>query len=334
MIFITGGTGFIGSYIIQQLVLQGRPVLALRRSTTLPFYIDKSIWNSVQWIDGDVLDVVALEEAMQQCDAVIHAAAVVSFAKSDAKQLEAVNVEGTANVVNAAVQSGTVQRFIHISSVAALGRTTKQELKDEKWEWKEDKSNTVYAQTKHRAELEVWRGMAEGLQGLILNPSTVLGFGNWHQSSSAIFKNVAKGFPWYTEGENGFVGVADVAAAAIAAMDSELTEQRFIINAENRPFRWVFNQIAAGLGVKPPHKKATPFLGEIAWRLEALKHLLGGAKPLLNAETAKVAQSKTHFNNAAFLQAFPNFKYQPLGKVIADACMQYRQAMSSGLLSL
>lgn len=334
MVFVTGGTGFIGSYIIKQLVQAGRPVLALRRSPTLPQHIDAGIWEAVQWAEGDVLDVVALADAMSRCTAVIHAAAVVSFHKKEEDRMRQVNVEGTANVVNAALESGTVQRIVHISSVAALGRTKEGVQKDESTEWKDNDNNTAYARSKHAAELEVWRGMAEGLEGVVLNPSTVLGYGNWHQSSCALFRNAYKEFPWYTDGVNGFVGVEDVAAAAVAFLDSTINEERFIVNAENRPFKWVFDHIAGGFGKKQPYKKATPFLGEIAWRVEALKHLMGGSLPLLTAETAKVAQSKTTFSNQKLLQALPQFTYQSLEKVIGESCARYLQAMEKGSLTL
>lgn len=334
MVFITGGTGFIGSYIIKQLVEAGQPVLALRRSATLPQHIDAAVWEKVQWLDGDVLDVVALADAMQQCSAVIHAAAVVSFHKKDVARMQQVNVEGTANVVNAALESGTVQRMVHISSVAALGRTKEGITKDETTEWKDGSNNTAYARSKHAAELEVWRGLAEGLEGIILNPSTVLGYGNWHQSSCAIFKNAYKEFPWYTDGVNGFVGVQDVAAAAVAALNNDINGERFIVNAENRPFKWVFDQIASGFGKKAPHKKASAFMGEVAWRLEAAKHLLGGPSPLLTAETAKVARSKTSFNNSKLLHALPRFTYQPLEEIIRASCAQYQQAIAAGRLTL
>jgi len=333
IILVTGGTGFLGAYIIKNLVEKGHAIRAIRRSATLPFFIDKSIWNKVEWVDGDVLDVVSLGEAMQGVDAVIHSAAIVSFKKENRKEMYMVNIEGTTNVVNMALEA-SVRRILHVSSVAALGRTTKATTVTEEKKWEENNNNTHYAITKHHAEMEVWRGFAEGLQGVIINPSTILGFGNWHQSSGAIFKNAYKGFPWYTKGVNGFTGVEDVAEAAAQLLFSSINEKRFIVNTENRSFQSLFNTMAAGFDKKPPHRYASPNMSQIAWRLEKLKAFFTGSKPLLSKETAKVAHSQTSFDNTALLNALPGFSFTPLDTVINKACHQYRQAINLGSLTL
>ncbi|SHF63263.1 Nucleoside-diphosphate-sugar epimerase [Cnuella takakiae] len=330
---MTGGTGFLGVYILQSLVQTGIGVRAIRRSDALPFYLPRAIAEQVEWVPGDVLDVVSLEEAMEGIDAVIHSAAVVSFHSSDRQLLQQVNVEGTANVVNMAIERG-VRRLVHISSVAALGRSVKAETVNEEKKWTDSKRNTAYAISKHGAEMEVWRGFAEGLEGVILNPSTILGFGNWHQSSCAIFKNAYQEFPWYTNGVNGFVGVEDVAQAAVQALLSDLHGKRFIVSADDLSFRNLLHLIADGFGKKRPAQNATPLLAGLAWRLEALKAMLSGKKPLLTSETARIAQSQTRFENSALLQALPGFTYTPLPVVIERAAAQYLQALNDGRLSL
>jgi dihydroflavonol-4-reductase len=289
--------------------------------------------NQVQWIEGDVLDSMLLYDAMRDADAVIHAAAIVSFSKSERHQMYHVNVEGTANVVNAAIEN-KVKRFLHISSVAALGRTTKTETITEEKKWEENKNNTHYAISKYHSELQVWRGFAEGLQGVVINPSTVLGYGDWHQSSCAIFKNAYREFPWYTTGINGFVGVEDVAEAAVQLALSDIDQQKFIVNAENWSFQQLFDTIADGFGKKHPHKEASKGMGEIAWRLEKIKALFTGRKPLLTRETAKVAHSKTSFDNSALLNALPGFQFTPLETVIKNSCEKYTEALQQGLISL
>ena len=332
-VFVTGGTGFIGSYIIKNLVEKGHSVRAIRRTVKTPFYIPAEVFNKVEWVNGDILDVVSLTDAMQGVDAVVHSAAIVSFSKKERQEMYHVNVEGTANVVNAAVEN-KIKRFLHISSVAALGRTIKTETVNEKKKWEENKNNTHYAISKHHSELQVWRGFAEGLEGVIINPSTVLGFGDWHQSSCAIFKNAYKEFPWYTKGINGFVGVEDVGEATVQLLFSDLTQRRYIINAENWSFQQLFNTIADGFHKIHPHREATKTMGEIAWRLESLKEIFTGKKALLTRETAKVAHSKTSFDNAALLKDLPNFQFNHLEKVIIRACEKYQEALNSGILSL
>lgn len=325
-VFVTGGTGFLGAYIIKNLVEKGVAVRALRRSAALPRFIPPAIFENIEWVQGDVLDVVALHDAIEGVDGVIHAAALVSYQPSDRARMYQTNVEGTANVVNAALENN-VMRFVHISSIAALGRSAKHEKVTEDRKWEDNKSNTQYGITKHLAELEVWRGFAEGLKGVILNPSMILGFGNWDQSSGALFKSIYDGFPWYTTGINGFVGVEDVAEAAVQLLQSNIHQKRFIASAENWVFQDVFNAVADGFGKKRPRLRATPFLGELAWRAERLKAFVAGKKPVLTKESARVAQSKTEFDHSALLHALPQFRFTPLAIVIKDACAKYLQAV-------
>ena len=333
MILVTGGTGFLGAYIIKNLVEKGHTVRAIRRSAKNPFFIEDAIWQKVEWVEGDVLDVVSLGNAMQGVDTVIHSAAVVSFTKERRKEMYATNINGTENVVNMALEAG-VRRLLHVSSVAALGRTTNASMVNEGKKWEENSNNTHYAITKHHAEMHAWRGFAEGLEGVIINPSTILGYGNWHQSSCAIFKNAYKSFPWYTKGVNGFVGVEDVAEAAVRLLHSEVNEQRFIVNAENLSFQSLLNTMAEGFGKRPPHRYANRTLSRVAWRMEKIKSLLTGSKPLLSKETAKVAHSQTSFDNTALLNALPGFRFTQLDNVIRKACKQYGQAVEKGILTL
>jgi nucleoside-diphosphate-sugar epimerase len=265
--------------------------------------------------------------------AVIHSAAIVSFNKKERHHMYHVNVEGTANVVNAAIEN-RINRFLHISSVAALGRTIKTETVTEQKKWEENKANTHYAISKHHSELNVWRGFAEGLEGIVINPSTVLGYGDWHQSSCAIFKSGYKEFAWYTNGINGFVGVEDVAEAATQLLFSDITQKKFIVSAENWSFQHLFNSIADGFNKKRSHKEATKTMGEIAWRLEKIKEILTGKKALLTRETAKIAHSKTSFDNTALLNALPDFQFTSLDSVIKKACEEYQRALQSGILTL
>ena len=326
-ILVTGGTGFLGSYIIKLLVEKGYGVRAIRRSNKIPSWIPVAIFNttstgSVEWVDGDVLDVVALQDAMEGVDKIIHSAAVVSFVKKERKKMYQVNVDGTANVVNMALEKN-IKRFVHISSVASLGRTAGGGHVNEEKKWEESKVNTHYAKSKYKAEVEVWRAVSEGLNAVILNPSTILGYGDWHSSSCAIFKNIHDGFKWYTSGINGFVDVEDVAKAAVLLMESKITEQRFIINGDSWPFKKLQDTIADGFGKKRPSKLATPFLLNMAWRVGKFKSFFTGKKQLLTKESARVALSKTYFDNDKILNALPGFSFTPLEETIKKACEHY-----------
>ncbi|HNC40064.1 MAG TPA: NAD-dependent epimerase/dehydratase family protein, partial [Chitinophagaceae bacterium] len=231
------------------------------------------------------------------------------------------------NVVNVMLEKN-INRLVYISSVAALGRTAGGGHVNEERKWEDSKINTHYSITKHKAEMEVWRGISEGLNAVILNPSTILGFGDWTTGSCAIFKNIQKGISWFTPGINGFVDVEDVAKATMQILESEITEQRFIVNGHTWPFKKLQETIAENFGKKKPTRAANPFLLGIAWRIEKIKSLLTGHKPLLTKESAKVACSQTWFENEKLLNALPGFTYRPLEETIKKACDQYKQIAS------
>jgi nucleoside-diphosphate-sugar epimerase len=265
---------------------------------------------------------VSLEEAMEGVDAVIHSAAIVSFLKKERKQMYQVNVDGTANVVNMMLEKN-IRRLVYISSVAALGRTADGGHVNEEKKWEDSKVNTHYAISKYKAEMEVWRGCAEGLETIILNPSTILGYGDWNSGSSAVFKNVYKEFKWFVPGTNGFVDVEDVAKAAVLFLESNITEQRYIVSGHTWAFKNIQEAIADQFNKRKPTKEATAFLLGIAWRLEWLKSKFSGSKPLLSKESAKVASSKTWFENDKILKALPGFSFTPLEETIKKACEKY-----------
>ena len=328
-IFVTGGTGFLGSYIIKELVEKGYAVRAIRRTNSrVPFYIPAEILDKVEWVEGDVLDVVSLEEAMEGMDVVIHAAAIVSFWKQERKEMYKVNVDGTANIVNMALDKN-IKRLVHISSVAALGRMKNGGSVNEERKWEESKINTHYARSKQRAEMEVWRGAGEGLDVVILNPSTILGYGDWNNSSCAVFKNVFDEFGWYSMGVNGFVDVEDVARAVVMLMKSDICEERFIINGENWSFKKLLDTIAGSFGKKKSGREITSIILAMAFMLENVKSMFTGKKPLLTKESAKVALSKTVFENQKFLKAMPEFSFTPLSESISKACEKYSAGIHS-----
>ncbi len=322
MILVTGGTGFLGAYIIKELIEKGHTVRAIRRTNKLPFFISSALFDKVEWVEGDILDINSLEVAMEGIDTVIHSAAVVSFIKNERGNMYHVNVDGTANVVNIALEK-KVRRIIYISSVAALGRTAGGGHVDEEKKWEVSKVNTHYAKSKYKGEIEVWRGFSEGLNGVILNPSTILGYGDWNNSSCSIFKKVYEEFQFYTGGINGFVDVEDAAKVIVLFAENNITEQRYIVNAENWEFQHLQNSIADGFNKKRPTKTATPFLMSLTWRLEKIKSLVSGNKPLITKESAKVAQSKTYFENAKILKDLKGFSFTPLEETIKKACKLY-----------
>jgi nucleoside-diphosphate-sugar epimerase len=321
MIFVTGGSGLVGSHLIHQLIKKGRKVRAIYRNIIPKF----ALAEKVEWIKGDILDVLALEDGMKGVDEVYHCAAIVSFNPRTVQQMFRTNIEGTANVVNACLETG-VKKLCYVSSVAALGRIRNNQEVNETMRWSEETSNSRYGRSKHLAEMEVWRGISEGLQAVIVNPVIILGAGDWNKGSSEIFKSAYKEFPWYTEGVTGFVDVQDVVDAMIQLMENNISEQRFILSEGNHTYKEVFSLIAKAFGKKPPHKKVSPLIASLIWRLEAARALFTGIDPLLTRETAQTAQAVVRFNNSKLFNYLPGFKYTPLAETIKRVCQELSSA--------
>ncbi len=319
MILVTGGSGLVGSELISQLLAQGNKIKAIYNSTRLTISHQDLIP-----VKCDILDTAALEEAMQGVTQLYHCAAMVSFSAKNKDQLLKINIEGTANVVNAALDAG-VTKMVHVSSVSALGRIRENETVTEEMNWTEESSNSVYGKSKYLGEMEVWRGIGEGLQAVVVNPSLILGSGDWNKGSSEIFRSVYNEFPWYTEGVTGVIDVKDVARAMILLMNSEINKQRFILNAENLSYKEVFTNIAKCFGKKPPHKKVTPFIAAIVWRLEAIKSMFTGKDALVTKETARTALAKVYFDNNKILKALPGFQFTPINETIKNICATLKQ---------
>jgi len=316
--FITGATGLVGTHLIKQLVKQKKKIKALYRSD-IPFTD-----SNIKWIKGDIFDIVLLEEILNDVDEIYHCAGKVSFNPKDKKQLFKTNVEGTANIVNACFEAG-VKKLLHVSSVSALGRIRENTTVNETMQWSEETSNSVYGESKYLAEMEVWRGITEGLNAVIVNPTIILGAGDWNTGSSEIFKAIYKEFPYYSEGVTGFVDVIDVVKAMIALMNSDISAERFIISAENISYKELFDMIAEAFNKKPPHKKITPFLAAAVWRLEAIRSSFTGKAPFITKETARTALAKVYFDNGKLLKALPSFNYAPLKKSVERICDELMQ---------
>lgn len=318
-ILVTGGAGLVGNELLHQLLQQGYSVTAIHNSTPI-----RIVHPNLKTVQCNILDVTKLYEVMQGITCVHHCAAIVSFEAKEKYRLLKINIEGTANVVNACLDAG-VKKIIHVSSVSALGRIREGQLINEEMNWTEETSNSIYGKSKYLGEMEVWRGTGEGLQAVSVCPSLILGGDNWNDGSSAVFKSAWNEFKWYTEGGGGFVDVRDVAKIMILLMNSEITNERFIVSAENLSYRHVFNSIAKCFNKKPPYKKVTPFMTEIVWRLEALKAALTGKKSLLTKETAQTALTTVRFDNSKILKALPSFQFIPIAETIEYTCNSLKE---------
>lgn len=325
MILVTGGSGLLGKELITQLLAQGRKVTAIYNKTLLPDF-NSPLFTQYQC---NILDVVGLEELMQRgIEQVYHCAAIITFSPKHKEELFKVNIEGTANVVNAALNAG-VTKMVHVSSVAALSKRKDGEPITEEINWTEEDGLSNYGQSKYSGELEVWRGIGEGLKSVVVNPAVILGAGDWNGGSSQIFKTYYENFPWYSDGVTGFVDVKDVAAIMIQLMESDISAERFIVSADNKTYQEIFNLIAKGFNKKIPSRKVTPLIAKIVWRLEVIKSWFTGKAPLVTKETAAAALEKVYFDNSKLKKFLPQFSYRSIEETITQTCTALQQKLNN-----
>lgn len=314
----------MGSYLLRYLVREGYThVRALRRPGSRMDLAAEAA-DRIEWLEGDLLDEAFLEEALAGVRLVYHSAAVVSFDPRDRKQMYRVNVEGTAALVNAALYR-EVDKLVHVSSIATLGRTREGQTLDEDNKWQRSRFNSHYAVSKFRAEQEVWRGAAEGLNAAVVNPSVILGSGRWDEGALGLYRLVWDGFPFYPRGGTGFVDVRDVARFMVRLMESDLSGQRFVLNADNWPYRQLLTGIARRLDRRPPRWPLPRLFRSAAWRWEWLRSRLTGHCPLITRETAANAARTFYFDNRRS-QAALGFSYIPLEQTLSESCRQFREA--------
>lgn len=325
MILVTGATGMVGSYLTYALVSRGRRVRAIKRSNSsiallqnVFSYLSEDpdlLYPLIEWVDGDVLDMYSLEEAMEGVSEVYHCAGVVSFEPRNRKQMMLVNVEGTANVVNAAIHC-QVKKLCHVSSIASLSRTEESEVIDENASWKTSKRNSVYALSKCGGEREVWRGIEEGLDAVIVNPAVIIGYAGNNGGSSQFFSTIDKCSWFYSNGVNGFVDVQDVVKCMIALMESNITGQRYVLSAEDLSYKDIFTMIAENLGKRKPFMRAGNHLLELVWRAEKVRSTLFGGSPMITKETVNTQKSQYYYSSKKIKEALA-FEFTPIKESIA-----------------
>lgn len=293
----------------------------LRRADS-KILLPEEICREVEWIEGDILNPASIYEAMKGVEEVYHCAAIVSFQSSHRNQMMEVNGEGTAIVVNAALEAG-VKKFLHVSSIAALGRSIHQNEITEETDWEESPLNSSYAISKYLGEMEVWRGIEEGLNAVIVNPSVILGAWNWNRGTARFFSQAEKGNIFYTHGTTGFVDVRDVAACMIQLMDKNISGQRFILNSENLTYKKFFGFLAEGFSNKPPSVLVRPWLSGIGWRIEALRCKISGSSPIVTRENHIIAHQHFRYDNKKISELL-DYKFRSVRETIQESIQTKR----------
>jgi len=326
MNFVTGGTGLLGSHLLFDLLSRGEKIRALKRPSSnieqvrkvFSYYTPEAddLFNQIEWVDGDVLDFYSLKEALEGIDQVYHCAAIVSFDAKKRAQIIQDNVNGTANLVNACLEQ-RIKKYCHVSSIAAIGKSEISGPITEEGLWQNSKNKSAYSISKHLSEMEVWRGTAEGLNAVIVNPSIILGPGNWNSGSSKIFSTIYGGLRFYTKGVIGYVDVRDVSKAMIMLMKSDSSSERFIVSSENLSYEYVLKTIALNLGIKIPDIYARKWVSEIAWRIYKLKGLAFNKPALLSRENARTAHKSSYYSHQKLIDHL-YFKFIPIEQSIKE----------------
>lgn len=324
MIFVTGGTGLIGSFLLHELRARGLQVRALHRGT-----VPTDAASGVEWVAGDLLDSGLLASAISsEVTHVFHCAGLVSYAPQDEDALLQVNVEGTAAVVDACLTRPGI-RLGHVSSVAALGNppalaadetSADTRIITESATWDLGASHPAYATSKYLGELEVWRGVAEGLSAVIINPSVVLGPGDWHRSSTRLLRYAYDEHYFYTRGLLNFVDVRDVVAHFLRLM-LELPPtppERYILSGGACSLGDLLRAAASVFGRRPPAVAVPDWAAEVIWRFEHVRSLLTGARPLITRDTARAGRLPIRYD-AHKAQQTTGLSFKPLADTIAWA---------------
>ncbi|HTE32082.1 MAG TPA: NAD-dependent epimerase/dehydratase family protein [Chryseolinea sp.] len=325
MIAVTGGNGQLGSFLIRKLIDTGESFVALRRSGSNVSLLD-DVSDKIAWRDADIMDPVSLRKALHGITKVIHTAATVSFNPRLAHQVMDINIIGTRNIVNICLDIG-VDRLVHVSSVAALGRQKGQQHIDETNKWIDTPFNNVYAKSKHLAELEVFRGLEEGLSAVIINPSLILAGANWDVSSARLFKYAWDEKPFYMDGFVNFVDVNDVSEIIYSLLHDDVRGERYIASSGKISYKDLLTKMALYFNKKPPSVKLTQAVLKPAAVIEGFRSWVTGGEPLITRETARLAGSEFVFENTKIRNKL-NFQFQPIDETLKRCCRYYTERMN------
>lgn len=326
MILVTGGTGLVGSHLLLDLVRSGEKVKAIYRNKSkltkvkkvFSYYVPKKeaekLFDSIEWVAADILDIPSLNSAFENIISVYHCAAIVSFNSKNAKQLRITNIEGTANIVNSCIKFN-VEKLCHISSIASMDLAIGDHQITENFTWYPEKTHSDYAISKYGAEIEVWRGTQEGLNAVIVNPGIIIGPGFWSSGSGRIFEETNKGLRYFLPKTTGFVGVKDVSKASIQLMSSDIKNEQFILVSENLNFKQVLEWISKSINKKPPRKVLKPWLVFLGWIYQSIGSRLWGAEKQLTIDSFKSLFLNRYYSNLKVKNAI-GFSFTPIKETI------------------
>ncbi|TAF72600.1 MAG: NAD-dependent epimerase/dehydratase family protein [Bacteroidetes bacterium] len=317
MILLTGANGLIGSYVARLFLEKNESFVALiRQNSDLSLLEDYK--SKIKFVYGDILDIPSLENAFLGISEVVHCAAIVSFGDVSEDLMHKINIEGTANMVNMSLKH-KISRFCMLSSIAAIGRDAKNDITDENAKWTESKLNSSYAKSKYLAELEVWRGIEEGLSAVMVCPSVVLGPGDWNKSSTKLFKNMYDGLLVYPSGTVNIVDVRDVAQSVWLTLKSTISGERYIISAHKVSYQTLLTEIATGFGKNPPKYKLNKNLALAGYYILRIFIPWILKKKFITKETIIISANDFKYDNQKFIKTF-DYQYKYYSESIKWVC--------------
>ncbi len=337
MNIVTGGTGLLGSHLLFELSQSELPIKAMyRKKSRIDLvkavfqYYDPdngdSKFQKIQWVKGDILDIPFLEDFIEEGSTVYHCAALVSFNRKDFNELLAMNKTGTENIVNICLSQNAKKLCYASSTAAVVGDNTIQV--NEKLQWKKTPETSCYSISKYAAEREVWRGMEEGLDAVIVNPCVILGAGDWNESSLTIFKTVSKGRSFYPPGSNATVDARDVATIMVELVKKDISNERFLCIGSNQSFKELITEIADQLNVRKPSKVISRWQANLVRALLSFASLFTGKRPAMTKETVTSLFSDKQYNNQKIVQTL-DYSFYSLNEQVENAVRGQIQSKNS-----
>ncbi len=322
-VLVTGASGFVGSAVVRRLVSDGVETRALVRRKSLQVNLEGL---AVDVVEGDLADRASLDRAIKGCDGLYHLAADYRIWTPDPAAMFAVNVEGTKNVMWAAIRAG-VERIVHTSSVATLGTLAGGVAANEETPVSFDDMIGPYKKSKFRAEAEVKRMVEEeALPAIIVNPSTPIGPRDIRPTPTGrlVIEAAAGRMPAYVETGLNVVHVDDVAAGHVLAYERGTVGERYILGGDDMTLGHVLAEIAAITGgpaprLRLPHGLVLPF----AYLVEAWTRWGGGDEPFLTVDGLRMARKTMFFSSDKARQAL-GYKPRPARQALRDAVAWFR----------
>jgi dihydroflavonol-4-reductase len=329
---VTGATGILGSHVVLNLLRNNQPVIACKQKGSdikkterlFSYYVKdyKILFEKITWKELDILDVFSIEEVLEDVTNVYHCAGFVSFNSKDRKKLFDINEKGTRNMVNSCLHK-KIQALCYVSSVATINNLDYPLTLTEEVFWKKSGHESDYAISKYNAEREVWRGIEEGLNAVIVNPGVILSPGFWDQSSSRMFSTCYKGNIFYTNGMAGYIAGSDVARVMVELVSKKLFSNRYILVEDNYTFHNILSHIQTNFNKRAPYINTSGILLKLGQFLEGIWSFFTGKDRILTPALINAAHNKQVYSNDK-VKAVLATDFEPTHKIIEEICRYHR----------